>query len=87
MDIKRLLISEIEKRDILRQYNLLTEDVVPISAINIDKNYAEAYYNRGYTYELMNDFDNARKDYKMAMQIKTNYQKAIEGMNRLEKNK
>ena len=56
-------------------------------AINIDKNYAEAYYNRGYTYELMNDFDNARKDYKMAMQIKTNYQKAIEGMNRLEKNK
>jgi hypothetical protein len=50
MDIKRLLISEIEKRDILRQYNLLTEDVVPISAINIDKNvnFAGGYYSEPY---------------------------------------
>jgi len=38
MNIKRLLISEIEKRDILRQYNLLTEDVIPVSSLNIDKN-------------------------------------------------
>ena len=54
-------------------------------AINVDKKYAEAYYNRGYTYELMKDFDKAKNDYKMAMQIRTNYQKAIEGLNRLDR--
>ncbi|MFZ4399209.1 MAG: tetratricopeptide repeat protein [Bacteroidales bacterium] len=54
-------------------------------AINADNNYAEAYYNRGYTYELMNDYDKARIDFKKAIQLKTNYTKAIEGMNRLDK--
>jgi len=54
------------------------------AAINIDKNYAEAHYNRGYTYELMKDVAKAKIDYKMAMSIRTNYQKAIEGMNRLD---
>jgi len=54
-------------------------------AITVNKDYAEAYYNRGYTYELMKNFDKAKSDYKMALQIRTNYQKAIEGMNRLDK--
>ena len=50
MNIKRLLISEIEKRDILRQYNLLTEDVIPVSSFNIDKNvnFAGGTYSEPY---------------------------------------
>lgn len=52
MNIKRLLISEIEKRDILRQYNLLTEDVnpEPVSTLNIDKNvnFAGGTYSEPY---------------------------------------
>ena len=50
MNIKRLLISEIEKRDILRQYNLLTEDVIPVSSLSIDKNvnFAGGTYSEPY---------------------------------------
>jgi len=50
MNIKRLLISEIEKRDILRQYNILTEDVIPVSSLNIDKNvnFAGGTYSEPY---------------------------------------
>ncbi len=54
-------------------------------AINFDKNYVEAYYNRGYTYELMKEVAKARTDFKTAMSLRTNYQKAIEGLNRLDK--
>lgn len=54
-------------------------------AINVDKNYAEAWYNRGYSYELRGDVMNARKDYQQAVMIKPNYQRAVEGLNRLDK--
>ena len=55
------------------------------NAIKCDPNYAEAFYNRGYSYELLGDIGNAREDYKEALRIKVNYQRAIEGMNRLDK--
>ena len=54
-------------------------------AIKTDNEYAEAFYNRGYTYELLKDYKNARNDYKKAIDLKHNYQKAIEAMNRLDK--
>jgi len=54
-------------------------------AISVDKSYAEAYYNRGYAYELMNDLSNARTDYKKAIEIRENYDKPIEGLNRIDK--
>jgi tetratricopeptide (TPR) repeat protein len=54
-------------------------------AIKKDPGYAEAYYNRGFAYELSNQFDMARSDYKMTLKLKTNYQKAIDGLNRLDK--
>jgi len=54
-------------------------------AIKIDPNYAEAYYNRGYAYELSGNLKNARDDYQQALKIRTNYDKAVEGMNRLDK--
>ncbi|MGD0712301.1 MAG: tetratricopeptide repeat protein [Bacteroidales bacterium] len=54
-------------------------------AIECDPKYAEAYYNRGYTYELMGDIQNAKKDYNKALEIRTNYQKAIDGLNRIDR--
>ncbi len=54
-------------------------------AIKTDNDYAEAYYNRGYAYEFLKDYQNARKDYKKAIDLKHNYQNAIEAMNRLDK--
>ena len=53
-------------------------------AIQKDPGYAEAYYNRGYAYELSGQYDKARSDYKMTLKLKTNYQKAIDGLNRLD---
>ena len=52
-------------------------------AIKADPAYAEAYYNRGYSFELRGDMINAKTDYKKALELKTNYQKAIEGLNRV----
>ncbi|MEI6122574.1 MAG: tetratricopeptide repeat protein [Bacteroidota bacterium] len=54
-------------------------------AIKCDPNYAEAFYNRGLALELKGDIKNARADYQQALKIRTNYDKAIEGMNRLDK--
>ena len=53
-------------------------------AINCDSNFAEAYYNRGYCFELLGDINNAKTDYEKALKIKTNYSKAIEGLNRIQ---
>ncbi len=54
-------------------------------SISIDKAYAEAYYNRGYAYEMSNDITNARADYKIAIDLRANYDKPIEGLNRIDK--
>lgn len=54
-------------------------------AIKIDPNYAEALYNRGYCFELLGNVNMARQDYQMALKVKTNYQRAIDGLNRLDK--
>lgn len=53
-------------------------------ALNLDPVFVEAYYNRGYSYELMGDVINARKDYEKALQLKTNYDLAVKGLNRLD---
>jgi tetratricopeptide (TPR) repeat protein len=53
-------------------------------AIKANPRYAEAYYNRGYCYELKGDVEAAKRDYQQALSIKTNYQKAIDGMNRID---
>ena len=54
-------------------------------ALHKDPGYFEAYFNRGYAYELDGQFENARKDYEKTLAIKTNYPKAIDGLNRLDK--
>lgn len=44
----------------------------------------DAWYNRGYSYELMGDKAKARSDYQKALELRTNYRRAIDGLNRLE---
>jgi tetratricopeptide (TPR) repeat protein len=53
-------------------------------ALEIDPEYAEAYYNRGFAYELLNDVENSRKDYKKTLELSPNYEKAIDGLNRID---
>ncbi len=50
-----------------------------------DPGYYQAYYNRGYAYELLGDYKKALEDYQRSLKIKVNYDKAIEGLNRLDK--
>jgi tetratricopeptide (TPR) repeat protein len=53
--------------------------------IERDQKYFEAYYNRGYSHELMGNYNEARWDYQKTLELKTNYSKAIEGLNRLDR--
>jgi tetratricopeptide (TPR) repeat protein len=53
-------------------------------AIQKDPGYVEAYFNRGYAYELDGQIDKAYADYKMTLRLRTNYEKAIDGLNRLD---
>jgi tetratricopeptide (TPR) repeat protein len=54
-------------------------------SIKRDPGYYEAYFNRGYAYELAGDTKRAYEDYQRSLKIKVNYDKAIEGLNRLDK--
>lgn len=55
-------------------------------ALNCYPEYADALYNRGLAYEQMMNFGIARKDYEEVLKISINYQKAIDALNRLDKN-
>ena len=52
-----------------------------------DPGYYQAYFNRGYAYELLGEYKNAMEDYQRSLKIMVNYDKAIEGLNRLDKAK
>jgi len=52
--------------------------------VDINSEYADAYYNRGFAYELLKDVDNSRSDYNKALEFNPNYEKAVEGLNRIE---
>jgi tetratricopeptide (TPR) repeat protein len=53
-------------------------------AIKVDPEYAEAWYNRGYCYELLGDVMNAKTNYQRAVSIRPNYQRAVDGLNRID---
>jgi len=55
-------------------------------AIEIDKGFTDAYYNRGFCYEKLGMVQEAVNDYKNALELQTNYQLAIDGLNRLAEN-
>jgi Flp pilus assembly protein TadD len=53
-------------------------------ALQIDPQYTEALYGRGYAYELSGNLDSAKMDYLKVMKIKTNDDLAKQGMNRID---
>ncbi len=53
-------------------------------AIEADQKYMEAYYNRALSYERLGDVLNAQQDYKAALLLKPNYERAIDGLNRVQ---
>jgi tetratricopeptide (TPR) repeat protein len=52
-------------------------------AIQVNPNYFEAYFNRGLCFEILGDVYKAQDDYQMALKIHPEYQKAIDGLNRI----
>lgn len=55
------------------------------NAITVNPKYAEAYFARGACYQEINDNSNASADYNMCLQLKPNYEPAVEGLNSLGK--
>jgi len=53
-------------------------------AIKLRHDYAEAYYNRGLAYELLLDVERSQLDYRKSLEYRPNYEKAIEGLNRID---
>jgi len=54
-------------------------------AMKADPGYYEALYNRGYSFELMGDNQKAYDDYQKTLKIHPNYEKAVDGLNRLDR--
>lgn len=55
------------------------------NAITVNPKYAEAYFARGACYQEINDNGNASADYNMCLQLKPNYEPAVDGLNSLGK--
>lgn len=54
-------------------------------AIEASPKYAEAYFARGVCYQELKDRNNAKADYQMCLQLKPNFQSAIEALNDIER--
>ena len=52
-------------------------------ALEVNPNYSEAYFARGYTYAKMNQKDSAKADYQRCLKLSPNFEAAIEGLNKL----
>jgi tetratricopeptide (TPR) repeat protein len=50
----------------------------------INKNYFQAYHNRGFAFEQLGRFDLARADYQRVLAIIPNYPLSVEALNRLD---
>jgi tetratricopeptide (TPR) repeat protein len=46
--------------------------------------YTDAWYNRGFAWEMQKNVENSQQDYKKALEITPNYEKAIDGLNRID---
>jgi tetratricopeptide (TPR) repeat protein len=55
------------------------------SAINANPKYAEAYFARAVCYQELDENENSSADYKMCLQLKPNYEPAVDGLNSLGK--
>lgn len=56
-------------------------------AIEREPDYVDAWYNRGFSYEVSGKLKLAREDYEKSLEIKTNYPLSIKGLNRLDEGK
>jgi tetratricopeptide (TPR) repeat protein len=56
-------------------------------AIQKAPEYVEAWYNRGFSYEVMGKLKLARENYERSLLIETNYPLSIKGLNRLDEGK
>jgi tetratricopeptide (TPR) repeat protein len=54
-------------------------------AIVVDPGFVSAVYNLGRTYEATGRYEEARLQYRQALELETNYSLAIDGLNRLDK--
>ncbi len=54
-------------------------------AIAVDPKYTEAYFARGYCFQKLKDYNNAKADYNMCLQLTPNYEPAIQELNTLGK--
>lgn len=54
-------------------------------AVYADPKYAEAYFARGVCYEELKDVNNAKADYHMCLQLKPNYEPAVDALNAIDK--
>ncbi len=54
-------------------------------AIKYNNKYYQAYYNKGYCYELLKQYNKAREQYKTSLNIYPNYNLSIKALNRLDK--
>lgn len=66
----------------LQQYQTAIEYFT--KSIEKKNDYVEAYYNRGFAYEMLKDAQHSKSDYQKALDLKPNYDKAISGLNRVE---
>ena len=93
---KYRMILQVEPNHTLALYNMgwiylvkqekFEEAVVFFTkAIEQDNTYVEAVYNRGYCFEQLKQYDNARQDYMYSLRLVNNYPLAIDGLNRLDK--
>ncbi len=65
--------------------NKKPKDAIPFfsKAIASTPDYAEAYFARGACYQDLKDLTNAEADYRMAIQLKPNYENAIRALNKI----
>ena len=52
-------------------------------ALDLKPDYYEALYNKGYCLELLGEYAAARDAYNEVLEMETNYQRAIDGLNRI----
>jgi len=85
-------ISEITPTDPIPYFNLghmymennIDSSIVYYSkAIALSPDYFQAFYNRGLCYEALEQLENSESDYRAALELKPDYDLAIEGLNRI----
>ena len=69
-----LITTEVFQKDDLKDYNGAIADYT--KAIELNPNYANAYYNRGISKHNLKDYNGAISDYNKAIEIDPNYANA-----------